>query len=695
VHGRRIRTTLLVACVFVAGIAGAPGVEAKKPKIVTVQCATNPGALIDKPGVYKVRRAVGDCAVAHLIEITSSKVTLDLQGRVLKGDGAICEAGVFIENSLKKVKVRNGTLTNCLIGVASQAQGTVIERVTTVDNDTGIDGHNDAFRGNLVAFSGFTGVGVDSGGSVIGNTIVNNARSGLEGLGDTKIRGNRFLANGRHGLIVGSGDTVQKNSFIGNALSGIQAFENASISKNTVIGNAPSGAPEAGIRLMELNNVASKNKVVGNGGAGILAEMNSTTLSGNSTHGNAEDGMVILADSTASGNRSNGNLGRGLTAANGNLVQKNLVNGNVDLGIYHAVNPQGPLGTNKALHNDGMTQCDPSDLCVAGTPPKGTAIFNSGACIGGTKEIDTPGNYYLAQAIENCTANPAISITSPDVTLNLNGNRVDGIGGLTTGIDVGAGLSNVTIRNGTVSGFFIGFSIGGTNTRLENVVATNNFSGVGGNAGATIADSFLVRNGLGASINEDVHIHRTTVVGNPNGGIYAPVGQATLSSNLITGNGMFGIDADGGDNTISSNKVLANDGPGIVVAGANVLSKNVASANNGNGIDTGTGSSVTKNTAVGNTLTGIASDPTSVVTKNRAFGNRQHGFDAQGPSTFISNVASGNLVNGFDGTGPVTFNKNVANGNGARGIDSDMGTFGSKNKAKDNGLSPQCIPDIC
>lgn len=68
--------------------------------------------------------------------------------------------------------------------------------------------------------------------------------------------------------------------------------------------------------------------------------------------------------------------------------------------------------------------------------------------------ISTPGSYYFTRNLQfTATSGDAVSITSPNVTLDLNGFTLSSTPAVTgRGIFVTGGLNNVTIRNGNIAG---------------------------------------------------------------------------------------------------------------------------------------------------------------------------------------------------------------------------------------------------
>ena len=81
--------------------------------------------------------------------------------------------------------------------------------------------------------------------------------------------------------------------------------------------------------------------------------------------------------------------------------------------------------------------------------------------------ISAPGIYCLTESLSmSSAAGNAITIAADDVVVDLNGHTLDGSGAGTattaSGIATSGDLKNVTVRNGTVRGFFVGVGLSGT-----------------------------------------------------------------------------------------------------------------------------------------------------------------------------------------------------------------------------------------
>lgn len=87
--------------------------------------------------------------------------------------------------------------------------------------------------------------------------------------------------------------------------------------------------------------------------------------------------------------------------------------------------------------------------------------------------IGQPGSYYFTRDIQQGTGNVGISITANMVTLDLNGFALRGRGG--NGIEVADQTDSVSIRNGTITGWYTGIAAGGSDrARIEDLAVTDN-----------------------------------------------------------------------------------------------------------------------------------------------------------------------------------------------------------------------------
>ncbi|QLG61625.1 right-handed parallel beta-helix repeat-containing protein [Halorarum salinum] len=267
-------------------------------------------------------------------------------------------------------------------------------------------------------------------------------------------------------------------------------------------------------------------------------------------------------------------------------------------------------------------------LLVDGSPAAPAAPSlggDSAAGDGGATAVDSctviadPGRYVLTADLVDGEASTCIRIRSDDVVLVGGGHRVDGVGtfgtaGVVVRADGGGTLSNVTVRNVTVTGWDDG---------IRYVGVAN-----GSVAGTVTADN---RVGLSLLNAREVRVADNVARDNRLRGISLLESSAnnTLANNTATGNGLFGVHlVEGGarNNTLSNTTATGNEF-GVVLIGAH---ENV----------------VTGTDATGNRMAGVwlsAADGNRVV--DNAVSNRFYGI-------FLADLSSGNVVSG-----------NVADGN--------------------------------
>jgi hypothetical protein len=151
-------------------------------------------------------------------------------------------------------------------------------------------------------------------------------------------------------------------------------------------------------------------------------------------------------------------------------------------------------------------------------------------------KLSQPGSYILASNLTPPAGKGGITIASNDVTIDMNGFRLNGASVATTGISGGA-FESATIRNGTVAGFDANGIYGtGNNWIIQSMrVVGNGASGITCYTRCLVEDSNVSENGAA--------------------GIYIITG--TILGNVIFDNTGAGIFSDGlsgfGNNTLEGN----------------------------------------------------------------------------------------------------------------------------------------------
>jgi parallel beta-helix repeat protein len=176
-----------------------------------------------------------------------------------------------------------------------------------------------------------------------------------------------------------------------------------------------------------------------------------------------------------------------------------------------------------------------------------------------------------ANVVATDTDTPTLHITASGITLDLNGFSVVGPrGGMGIGIYVDPGLSNVTIRNGSVTGFAVGIFVDadGKGHHLSDVTAAkNSAAGIQCAGGAN-----LLIEGCTVRDNADV------------GMLLENCSAVHLTHNVAEYNASAGIVLSSGTTQalVERNVSRYNKGPGIAAAGgasANVIRRNTAAGN--------------------------------------------------------------------------------------------------------------------
>jgi hypothetical protein len=291
--------------------------------------------------------------------------------------------------------------------------------------------------------------------------------------------------------------------------------------------------------------------------------------------------------------------------------------------------------------------------------------------------IGAPGSYVLTGNLTPPPGADGINVFAPDVTIDLNGFRIDGAGVAADCIDSGFGFPGLTVRNGFVTGCLTGIA-GGTGSKIFQVTATGNLfggiigfeclivestvtgNGVGVQAERCKVENNIIRNngGIGLFGPNNVIVHNN-IVGNGGGGI-ATFDGSTIQENVISMNAGFGvsdtligplpppppvpipvrinlrgniIDGNGGPaggpgvsfvtpSLISDNTVSSNTGSGIVCGAACVVNGNVIDSNNtlflaaSGGAIVGAGSNVTDNSISFNSGFGLNLPATAGYSQN-------------------------------------------------------------------------------
>ena len=226
-------------------------------------------------------------------------VTVDLNGHTIKCVGGL-RVGLQV---LANVKLTNGTITGCSVGLETDGVRNTLERLTVTGNGVGIrilGGVRNTLT-SILADRNFVGFWMEEadGNTLSDSTASNNTDAGflLDDGQRNVLSGNRALGNGR-GFVVGSGEL-----------------------RTQLTGNVAEHNEENGFHVIFSESVVLKgNHAVSNGGDGFqILEGTRTQVIENDALGNGANGFFVFA----SGNNSE----------DGNLLQRNRAVGNAMNGI--------------------------------------------------------------------------------------------------------------------------------------------------------------------------------------------------------------------------------------------------------------------------------------------------------------------------------------------------------------------------
>lgn len=346
---------------------------------------------------------------------------------------------------------------------------------------------------------------------------------------------------------------------------------------------------------------------------------------------------------------------------------------------------------------------------------------------GDTITSDTKLNHNLV----NC-ANNGLLIGADNVTLNLNGHKIDGDGTpngscnpVTDFCDFGIafeGHDGVTVRHGSVREFEGGILVlEARHTRLLRVSAPRNHFG---NIGVASSTRILVRNcsgdrstsregnGLGLFDSHHIRVLHSSFRGNVHAGI-KPVGSTNglIKGNLLARNGDEGMLVEGGKGfRVKRNRFVRNGGGITLGPGSrNVITRNrVFGGHDGIRIEKGHRNLVAHNVVVHARRAGIRlgikhpliGGAHNVVRRNLVRDSHADGFlvgKRDRHSLVKRNVARGAGDDGFDTESrSTTLTRNRAVNNGDLGIEAVFSVIdGGGNKAHGNGNPLQCLNIVC
>ena len=204
--------------------------------------------------------------------------------------------------------------------------------------------------------------------------------------------------------------------------------------------------------------------------------------------------------------------------------------------------------------------------------------------------IDDPGSYILTSDLVGTSGQHGITITAPDVTIDLNGFSIIGVEGSVRGINVGGGGDRFCVRNGSIRDW------GTLGIYAENVIGfvidSVQVTGSGdwgikvGNESSPLG-SGVVRDCTATDNAYGIYAFRSSVTSctaSYNSGLGFAVRYGQIADSAANGNGSAGFWAREGT-SITSCASTYNSGDGFNIQSGCALSQSTAHDNNGYGVN--------------------------------------------------------------------------------------------------------------
>lgn len=269
--------------------------------------------------------------------------------------------------------------------------------------------------------------------------------------------------------------------------------------------------------------------------------------------------------------------------------------------------------------------------------------------------ISQPGSYYLTGNFTGVNAKNGISITSSNVTLDLNGFTLTGVAGSVRGIVMIAGINNTVIKNGSITNWGNGgleTTGGGFGGMIENISSRlNTGNGITANNAMIVRNCSAVGNtSIGIECFSNSIVVNCTAYQNGSHGISVTTGASVSYCSALQNTGS-GFNSGFSGNSFAFCAANQNDAHGFNLGSDNQISNCVANTNGVDGIRVTTRNLVHANACTNNgtaVTTGAGVHATS--SDNRIEGNfctgADRGIDADTAGNIIlRNTCANNTIN--------------------------------------------------
>lgn len=262
------------------------------------------------------------------ISISSSHVTLDLNGYTLKGSAGNTSEGIKVSVAVTNINIKNGGIANwgkegIKAGLATnssfmelQILSNAYDGINTGNNDLisfvdagnngldGIDmGESAAIFHCTASGNGSDGIEADAGSSFMQCTSRGNTQEGFRATGASTISTCSASENLGDGFSCGAGSAITQSTALHNSLSGFYLFSTSSASDNTARNNGHNGFEFLNDCILTSNNASL------NTWSGFSTSFNGGKLDNNNSSSNVQHGFniqntggTLIIRNTTSGN---------------------------------------------------------------------------------------------------------------------------------------------------------------------------------------------------------------------------------------------------------------------------------------------------------------------------------------------------------------------------------------------------------
>ncbi len=312
---------------------------------------------------------------------------------------------------------------------------------------------------------------------------------------------------------------------------------------------------------------------------------------------------------------------------------------------------------------------------------------------GGLHLITAPGSYYLSTNIVGWSGGVvAVKIQASNVSLDLNGFTLNGNGSSFCGIWLNAAVTNITIRNGSITGWGnsgIYADTGTAQCRFESLVLLSNIDcGIGGGTpivNCVVADCLAAGNTTyGIVVGTGSQLERSQALDNGGGGFFSEGMYTTVTKCQSIGNGGVGINLGYGSGTVADCLAADNGSNGILVGYKASVINSSCEGNGSDGITATMNCSIRNCTSDNNVGVGINIYQDTEVIGCHVSANGGPGIYGDNGSLIKDCEASSNGDAGIKGVGRGSVVDCVARNNTGYGISMYAGTLVSRCVAQGN-----------